>query len=237
MKTMPSYNRRTVEPKSPVRTVPLLHNGDHMKQPEFHRRYKAMNEDTKFELIGGVVYMAAAVHRWHGTYHPELSFVLTHYKCATPGVEVADNMTAVLDEDAEPQPDLMLRVLTEYGGQSEYDAENCLIGAPELAAEIAHSSAAIDLNTKLLDYRRTGVREYIVMAIEEKKLHWFHFPTQRRIRPDRRGIFKSRVFPGLWINEPALIARDTHDLLRTILRGLKSPEHAKFVAKLARKKK
>src|SRR6516165_3930868 len=99
----------------------LLHNGDHLTQPEFHRRYETYPEDVKFELIGGIVYMASPLFCDHGTYHPELSLVLTFYKAATPGVEVADNMTTILGEESEPQPDLMLRLLTEYGGQSRYN--------------------------------------------------------------------------------------------------------------------
>lgn len=34
---------------------PLLHNGDRLKQPEFHRRYQAHPGSDKFELIGGIV--------------------------------------------------------------------------------------------------------------------------------------------------------------------------------------
>ncbi|HEY7313349.1 MAG TPA: hypothetical protein VH643_28630 [Gemmataceae bacterium] len=37
----------------------LLVNGERMKQPEFHRRYAAYEEDEKWELIGGIVYRAS----------------------------------------------------------------------------------------------------------------------------------------------------------------------------------
>src|SRR5262245_39435715 len=89
-----------------------LRHGDRMKQPEFHRRYETYPEDDKFELVAGVVYMASPLKQPHGTAHPELSYVLTSYKAHTPGVQVADNMTAILGEESEPQPDLMLRILT-----------------------------------------------------------------------------------------------------------------------------
>src|SRR5271167_1648111 len=75
--------------------LPPLENGDHLTQAEFHRRYEAYPEDAKFELIGGVVFMSPALKREHGTYHPELSLVLSVYKAGTPGVEVADNMTTI----------------------------------------------------------------------------------------------------------------------------------------------
>jgi hypothetical protein len=216
--------------------IPELHNGDRLDQAEFHRRYSAMPEHVKAELIDGVVYTASPVHRGHGTYHPQLSWVLTSYAAGTPGVEVADNMTAVLGKKREPQPDLLLRVLTEFGGQSDYDAEQCLHGAPELVAEVAHSSVSIDQNEKKDDYIRAGVQEYIVLCVEERELFWFNFPLRRQIRPERGGIWKSRVFPGLWINGPALIRRDTLGLSKTIQHGLASPEHAAFVRKLQRRK-
>ncbi len=209
-----------------------LYNGDHMTQEEFHRRYEAYPEDVKFELIGGIVYMASPLKRFHGTYHPELSTVLAIYKAGTPGVEVADNMTAILGEKSEPQPDLMLRILAEYGGRSRYNDDDYLVGPPELVAEVAHSSLAIDMNRKRLDYRAAGVQEYVVFSVEERELHWFHFPTGRKYKPDRNGLWKSRVFPGLWIDGPALVARDTSRLIAAVQQGLATPEHAAFVRRL-----
>src|SRR4051812_44803467 len=91
--------------------LPPLHNGDHLTQVEFHHRYEAYPDDVKFELIGGIVYRASRVTRLHGTYQPTLSLVLSLYKAGTPGVEGATSMTAILGEESEPQPDLMLRLL------------------------------------------------------------------------------------------------------------------------------
>jgi Uma2 family endonuclease len=212
-----------------------LHNGDHLTQAEFHRRYQAYPEDVKFELIGGIVYMASPVGMSHGTYQPKLSLVLTVYKSGTPGVEVADNATTILGEKSEPQPDLMLRLLKECGGQSDYNEEDYLVGAPELIAEVAHSSKAIDMGRKRQDYLAAGVQEYIVLCIEEKELHWFHFPSRRELKPTREGVWKSKVFPGLWLDGPALLARDSARLLATAQQGLATPEHEAFARRLAEK--
>src|SRR5207248_1714456 len=134
--------------------VPPLYNGDRLTQPEFHRRYEAMPEGVKAELIGGIVYMASPLRRPHGTYHFQLSGVLHDYEAATPGVEGGDNLSTILDDEREPQPDLLLRILAECGGQSHYNAADYLVGGPELAIEIAHSSVAIDLGAKRRDYQR-----------------------------------------------------------------------------------
>ena len=68
-------------------TIPLLCNGDRMKQLEFHRRYQAYPEDTKFELIGGVVYMASPTRATHGLFTAELCGAFYTYKASTPGVD------------------------------------------------------------------------------------------------------------------------------------------------------
>src|SRR5262249_9491720 len=150
--------------------LPPLENGDRLTQAEFHRRYEACPEDVKAELIGGIVYMASPLRRPYAVHHPELSGVFWHYKASTPGVEVLDNATAVVGEESEPQPDLALRILPEWGGRSRTNEDKYVVGAPELIAEVAHSSWNIDLHQKKDDYQQAGVREYIVWCIEERAL-------------------------------------------------------------------
>lgn len=231
-----STPRRSVLPRN---GLPLLENGDRMKQPEFHRRYLAYPDDVKFELIGGIVYMASPLRYPHGTYSQMFSVIFGLYAAATPGVEGADNVTTILGEESEPQPDLALRLLPEYGGQSHVSEDEYLRGAPELLAEIAYSSRAIDLNQKREDYQRAGVREYLVLSIEERQLHWFHFPDSSMIQPNRQGVSRSLVFPGLWIDNAALAARDSVRLIEAARQGLVTRAHAAFVKRLqaARRKR
>jgi Uma2 family endonuclease len=127
-----------------------------MDQPEFHRRYREHPGIEKFELVGGIVYVAPPLRRPHGTYHADLGLVLGLYQAGTPGVEVADNATVILGEESELQPDLDLRILREHGGQSFVNEEDYLVGAPELVVEVAHSSRSLDMNQKRNDYRRRG---------------------------------------------------------------------------------
>jgi Uma2 family endonuclease len=203
-----------------------------MSQAEFHRRYQAYSEDEKWELIGGTVYMASPLCWPHGLYHVDLAGVLWWYTSQTPGVEAGDNATAILGEESEPQPDLALRIKAEYGGRSSLDSDQYVVGPSELIAEIAHSSRGIDLYGKRDDYQKAGVVEYLVLLIEEKQLRWTHFPSGRPIKANREGVFRSRIFPGLWLNGPALLARDTPTVMATLQRGLSSTEHARFVRRL-----
>ncbi|MFO0841985.1 MAG: Uma2 family endonuclease [Gemmataceae bacterium] len=209
-----------------------MHSGDQLAQPEFHLRYEAYPEDAKFELIGGVVHMASPMRGPHGLYTSELHGLFFLYKVATPGVEAPENITTILGPRSEPQPDLMLRLQREYGGQSDYDEDQYLRGAPELVAEVAHSTVALDMHGKRDDYLAAGVLEYVVLCVAEGEIHWHHFPSKRKLKPDRAGVYKSRAFPGLWLDGPALIARDSARLIATLQRGLASPQHAEFIQTL-----
>jgi hypothetical protein len=158
----------------------------------------------------------------------------------TPGVCGADGVTAILGESSEPQPDLLLRLLPEYGGQARLDKKKYLIGAcarHESEAEIAHSTRALDMNQKREDYLAAGVQEYLVVCVEEEEFHWFHFPSKRKLKADKQGIWKSRIFPGLWIDQSALFALDSARLRAVVQQGIASPEHAEFVRALEARRK
>src|SRR5262249_51095845 len=216
-----------------TRMPQLLENGDRMTQPEFHRRYEQYPEDIKFELVGGTVYMTSPLRRRHGRYHPELSGVFWLYKNATPGVEVLDNTTMILGEESEPQPDLALRILSEYGGRSRTNKKGYIGGAAELMAEKAHSKRSNAVHQKRSDHQRAGVLEYVVVCLEEYEIHWFDFRAGGELKADAAGIFRSQAFPGLWLDGQALLAGNSRRLIEVVQQGLSSPEHAAFVKRLA----
>ena len=203
-----------------------------MTQAEFHRRYETYPEDVKIELVGGIVYMASPLRLTHSRYDGEIGFVYELYRRATPGTEVLHNATAILGEESEPQPDLGLRILPEYGGQSRTTDKDYLVGPPELLTEIAYSTRALDMHAKRDDYRRTGVLEYLVVCVEERELHWFDFTKDRPLQPTRAGVYRSRAFPGLWLDGPALLRRDSARVEEVLRQGLASRPHAAFVKRL-----
>jgi hypothetical protein len=49
-------------------------------------------------------------------------------------------------------------------------------------------------------------------------------------------VWKSRIFAGLWLDGPALLARDSARLLATVQQGLATKEHAAFVRRLQEKR-
>lgn len=219
-----------------VSAEPPLENGDRLTRAEFERRYQAMPWVKKAELIGGIVYMGSPVRVLaHGAPHLALATWAGVYRAGTPGVIGADNPTCRLSEEDEPQPDLALLIDPQRGGQARIAPDDYIEGPPELVAEIASSSASYDLHLKLLAYQKAGVREYIVWRVRERALDWFLLVNQRfESRPsDPDGIHRSRLFPGLWLDPAALLREDLAAVLATLQRGMATPEHAAFVARLA----
>ncbi len=211
----------------------FLDNGDLMSQAEFHIAYEKTPEHFKAELIGGVVYVASPLRLRHGTNHLPLGSLLFAYESGTPGTQSGDNTTIILGEDAEPQPDLFLRVLPEFGGRTTTTEDDYVAGPPELVIEIALSSRAIDLHAKREDYQKYGVEEYLVACVAEKELRWFDLKANTALSADADGILRLKTFPGLWVNPVAVFARDFNEMMRVLQEGMATPVHADFVRRLA----
>ena len=218
-----------------VEQIPPLEPGDRLTRDEFERRYKAMPQGIKAELLEGVVHMPSPTHfRRHGRPHLHLITWLGHYESGTPGVEAGDNSTTRLDIDSELQPDAVLLIDPAYGGQAHISADDYIEDAPEFVAEVTASSVSIDLHTKFQIYQRNGVREYLVWRVLERAVDWFVLRSGQyeRLVPDTQGVLRSEVFPGLWLNTAALLRGDIAGVLATVQQGLASPEHQAFVAHL-----
>ncbi len=212
-------------------TVPLLREGDRMRSAEFERRYDAMPELKKAELLGGVVYMGSPVRTLqHGMPHTLLLGWLANYWVATPGTFPSDNGTVRIDDDNVPQPDALLMI--ERAGQSRLDEQGYVAGGPELVAEVAGGRTDAVLRAKKTTYRQAGIREYILWHVEDGEVEWFSLNGSRyvRLRAGRDGIHRSVVFPGLWLDAAALVRYDGPEVMRVLNLGLVSPEHAAFVA-------
>ncbi len=211
----------------------VLANGERMSRREFHRLYERSPESVRAELIGGVVHMPSPLRRQHGTFHVFWSMLFGFYMMQTRGVEAGDNASLLLGDESEPQPDLYLRVLPEFGGQSSTTDDDYVAGAPELIVEIALSSRSVDLFAKRADYHRYGVREYFVFVPREETLFWFDL-TKNEERPHPSdGVIRSGEFPGLWLNVAAIVKQDHATALATLQQGLATDDHRQFVERLA----
>jgi Uma2 family endonuclease len=216
------------------REVPPLVRGDFLSRDEFLRRWEAMPHIKRAELIRGVVYMPSPLSLEHGDVEHYVGTWLGVYQAATPGCRGSHNATWLMGEDDAPQPDLSLRILPDYGGQSRVEGRYAA-GALEFLAEVCISSTAYDLHQKLQLYQESGVREYLAVLMREREIRWHQLAGDHfEVLPlPQDGVYRSAVFAGLWLDAAALLAGDLTRVLAVLNDGLRSPEHTAFVEQLA----
>jgi Uma2 family endonuclease len=214
----------------------ILHEGARLKSDEFLERYSNMPELKKAELINGVAYMTPTVSNRHGNPHADLICWLGFYRLYTPGVTCGDNVTTIFDEENTFQPDVYFRVLSQ-GTASGLTPEGYLTQPPDWIAEIATTSARLDLGPKMEVYARHGVREYLVWRTEDREIDWFVLREgeYQPLSQEENGIIRSEVFPGLWLHAEALLNRNLAQLAEGVELGCQHPSHAEFVAQIQRR--
>lgn len=225
---------------------PLLHGGDQMTQEEFHRLYSAMPDGYRAELVGGTVFEPSPLGVDHSDAQAHLIAVFLAYAGGTPGLQAGDNATTILGREDEVQPDLFLRIRPQYGGQSrdivskgkflKQKGVRFIEGAPELLAEVCHTSRAIDLHLKKKRYIIAGVLEYLVVCLNPQKIYWFDLKNQTELTVGGDGILRSIVYPGLWLDTGALFRCDYATLMDRIAAGMRTAEYEEFRNGLVRSK-
>ncbi len=201
------------------REVAPLDNGDRLCAGEFLRRYEAMPEVKKAELIQGIVFMASPVRvSHHGEPDGLIQTWLGTYSSFVEDVRHVTNTTVKLDPDNIPQPDALL---FRVGGTAAVDEQDYLSGPPELVVEIAASSVSRDAGMKRDSYRRAGVREYLLWRIDDAAIDWWYLDEQEGdwcpIEPTAEaGHLESREFPGLVLNVEAALRLDSKGVLETL---------------------
>jgi hypothetical protein len=216
---------------------PTLETGDNLTRDEFLRIWDQLPHIKRAELIGGVVYMPAALGTDHGGDDFNITTWLGVYRAATPGCVGGSDVTCIFLADC-PQPDVNLRVVTEYGGKSWIEDKR-IHGSPELLVEVCNTTESMDLHQKFDLYKEARVQEYLVVIVKKKQIRWHRLVKgdYRLISADGGGIYRSVVFPGLWLDSKALFKDDLAKVLATLQKGIDSDEHQSFVAKLAARKR
>jgi Uma2 family endonuclease len=212
---------------SPEMTL-LLAPGDRMGLEEFLDRWEQSPELKFAELIDGVVYIPSPVSSPHGDFDFLAEAVLGYYRLRSGICKGKTNATWLMLGSA-PQPDLTVSLKPEYGGKTEIGPRELASGLPELVVEVCRSSRSYDLGPKLALYERAGVPEYLAILIEERRFEWRILDQSRyRLMQAGDGIFRSRILPGLWIDEAAFWREDETRLLVVLEEGLNSPEFLEF---------
>ena len=225
-------------PQASVGPSDRLLPGLQMDVEEFRRRGAVLERagvDVRAELIYGVVHMMPPPDiAGHALPQGDLVTVLGLYRAKTPGVRSGGEGGVGRGGHSLVGADVVLLVEPECGGQMVRDRDGRLTGVPELVAEIANTLAGHDTITKRALYQDAGVREYLVHLVQPRRFAAFVRESDacesgELVEIDLSGgIFRSAVFPGLWIDCAALAAGDLAAAIDTLGHGTATPEHAAF---------
>ena len=221
-------NQSATPPGPPV-------DGDCLSVNEFLRRYLPYRRHLKAELINGLVSLNRGVRAdLEDLSNSVIQSWVRSYAGLTPGTRMDVNTIVILAWDTVPQPNIVLRVLSENGGKSRMTDGGTLKDAPELMVDFTTSHQTFDIRDKLGAFRRHGVAEYLVWWANDQKLDWFCLEQGKYALnlPDSNGVLTSPSFPGLRLNLSALLNRNSAAVMATLRRSLESSEHAGFVARL-----
>lgn len=212
---------------------PPLQEGDRLSRDEFLRRWDAMPELKRAELIDGIVRLPSPVSAAHSLPQSLLDYWLGHYVSFAEGCEAYAAGTWLMGPGSLPQPDLALCISPERGGQSSIEG-GYSSGAPELIVEVTNTTVTKDHGAKLQLYERSGVREYVTVRPRLRQVVWRELHRRKfQVTPGDQGWYKSRIFPGLWLDPSALWTANRKALAAAVQLGTAESAHAAFVRQLA----
>lgn len=210
-----------------------LQPGDRLNRAEFHRRYVQSPAWLQAELVDGIVqFRPKRVTATHAHANAHIAGWLGYYEAQTPGLSGAIRPTLLIDDTSELQPDAVLRFEARSFAACRVNHDGFLTGTPEFIAEVIEGSK-YELTEKPAIYRRNGVKEYIVWRLLDKTIDWFKLEAGEFVRQQlNEGLYKSTVFPGLWLDAAALLAGQPAKVLAVLQQGLATAEHATFITNL-----
>ncbi len=128
------------------------------------------NEDDQIELINGVIVEKMPKGTKHSSANDRASRVF--FRNFGDDVIIRNQNPIWLDELSEPEPDVVLAKPKE----DEYENSHPTPDEILLVLEIADSTLNYDRNTKGAAYARAGIRQYILLNVQEKTLEDYREP-------------------------------------------------------------
>jgi len=127
-------------------------------------------EDEPLELIGGQLIVAEAKGAYHASAVSAAEYAL---RAALPsGWLVRTQAPVSLDEESEPEPDLVV-VPGRPGNYRDAHPEHAA-----LAIEVAHSSLDFDRRDKGSLYARAGIADYWIVNLVDRALEIYRDPVR-----------------------------------------------------------
>jgi Uma2 family endonuclease len=136
---------------------------------EYDRLVKlGMFEREPLELIGGELIVAEPQYPYHASGITRVDYALR--PVLPPGWIVRLQAPVSLDDESEPEPDLVIVPGTPADYRHEHPA------SPALVVEVADSSLAFDRARKGSLYARAGVRDYWIVNLVDRVLEVYREP-------------------------------------------------------------
>jgi Uma2 family endonuclease len=159
-----------------------------------------IREDRKADLIDGVIYMASPENIDASRLFGWLLAVMSTYAEEKQLGEVFGSRVACrFDDRSAPEPDILF-VRNEHADRLHRGGVE---GAPDLVIEIVSpDSVERDYEKKRKQYQRFKVPEYWIIDEEEKIVLLLRRNRRGRyqeVQP-RRGVFRSEVLTGFWLD-------------------------------------
>jgi Uma2 family endonuclease len=166
-----------------------------------YQDYAALDDDERWEILDGELYMAPAPEFFHQTISRKLLLALTSYiEPHRLGEVVAAPLDVILDDENVVQPDLVfvasanLNVIQRHG----------IVGRPDMVVEIiSPHSVQRDRQQKKDLYERFGIPEYWLVDAANKAIEVLTLAKgkyEHHAFAAEKGTVKSKVIPGLEID-------------------------------------
>ncbi|HWY77007.1 MAG TPA: Uma2 family endonuclease [Verrucomicrobiae bacterium] len=174
-----------------------------------YEKYYKLDDDQRYEIIGGKLLMAPAPDTWHQSWVGQLyALVLSFVEAKGLGRVFIPPIDVVLDQRNTVQPDLVFIASKNL----EIIQRRAIFGTPDLLAEfLSPSSIRRDRYQKMKLYARFGVKEYWIGDPANRS---FEILSLKRGKYDllcsaeERGRLRSSVLTGFEF-DLARIARHT----------------------------
>lgn len=141
---------------------------------EYHRMAEAgiFHPEERVELIGGQIIRMIAKGTAHSSAVGRIDNLLQNRLAQQAWIRKEDPIQ--LDDFSEPEPDIAVVRLDplDYADHHPTPAEIYLI------IEVSDTTFKYDRETKAKAYAKSGIADYWVLDVNERKLHVFREPTQ-----------------------------------------------------------
>ena len=132
-------------------------------------------EGEPLELIGGQLIVAEPQHAYHASAISAAEYALR--AVLPPGWIVRTQLPVSLDDESEPEPDLVV----VPGRPADYRHEHP--ARPALVVEVAESSLQFDRDQKGSLYARAGIEDYWIVNLVDRRVEVYRTPESARSAP------------------------------------------------------